>query len=458
MDRSGLTNGPILRTLVRFSLPMIVINILQMVFHTADTAVLGIMSGDAEVAAIGACGSLISMLVCLVSGYSAAANVVISRRIGAQDMQGARRATGTALVLGLLSGAVLMGIVLILSRQFLILTNCQPEVLDLADLYMEIYFLGMPVIMLYNFTAAILRASGDSVRPMVYMIVSGIVNVGLNFLFVGVFHLTVAGVAIATVLSNLIALVPALIALVKNNDYCKVELKNLRLRRQELREMIGIGLPSCVGGLAFYFGEVAVVSAVNSLGTNAMTANAISSQLDRVNYTVGASIAGAVGVMISQNFGSKDFKRIRGTLAIGMLYCVSVTMLIGVFVVLCANALIGIFTDSDAVVVLTKGRLILICLTNFITCAMEVLMNAVRALKRPRCVLVVGLICGFAIRSGWSWFVWPVCKTIPFLFVCLPLSTFVGSIIYALIYRNAIKREAALAADGCDRAAPPRFP
>ena len=446
MDKTSLTTGPIFRTLFRFSLPMIVINILQMVFHTTDTAVLGIMSGDAEVAAIGACGSLISMLVCLVSGYSSAANVVISRRIGAGDEQGARRATGTALVLGLLSGLTLMTVVLLFSKQFLIMTNCQPEVLDMADLYMKIYFLGMPIIMLYNFTASILRASGDSLRPMIYMIISGIANVGLNFLFVGAFHLTVAGVAIATVLSNAIALTLALIALAKNNDFCKIELKNLRLRKQELLEMIGIGLPSCIGGISFYFGEVVVISAVNSLGTNAMTANAISSQLDRVNYTVGASIAGAIGVMISQNFGSKSFDRIKQTLWIGTVYCLSVTMLIGVLVVLLADPLIGIFTDNETIVTLTKGRLVLICLTNFITCTMEVLMNAVRSLKRPRCVLVIGIICGFMIRSFWSWFAWPLCKTIPFLFICLPLSTFVGSIIYFAIYKSAFKAEKALAA------------
>jgi putative MATE family efflux protein len=304
MNKMSLTTGSSGKGLALFSFPMVIINILQMLFHAADTAVLGMMSGDAEVAAVGACGSLVSLLVCLVSGYASAANVVISRRVGAEDRPGARRATGTALVLGLLSGLVLTVVVLLFARPFLVLTNCQPEVLDMAVLYLKIYFLGMPITMLYNFATSILRAAGDSVRPMVYMIVSGIVNVILNVLFVGAFHLTVAGVALATVLSNAIALVLALAALLKDDDYCKVEKKHLRLRKQELLEMLGIGFPSCIGGLSFYFGEVAVVSAVNSLSTNAMTANAISAQLDRINYTVGSSIATAVGVMVSQNFGA----------------------------------------------------------------------------------------------------------------------------------------------------------
>lgn len=230
VNKTQLTTGPIFKNLVLFSLPLVVINILQTLFHTADTAVLGILAEDADVAAVGACGSLISMLVCLVSGYSSAANVVISRRIGAEDKEGSRRATGDALVLGLLSGVLLMLIVLVFSKQFLIMTNCQPEILDKADTYMKIYFLGMPITMLYNFSASILRASGDSVRPMVYMIISGIANVGLNFVFVGVFNMTVAGVALATVLSNAIALSLALIALLRDGEYCKVEKKNLRLK------------------------------------------------------------------------------------------------------------------------------------------------------------------------------------------------------------------------------------
>jgi putative MATE family efflux protein len=333
-----------------------------------------------------------------------------------------------------------MLIVMVFSKQFLILTNCQPEILDKADLYMKIYFLGMPITMLYNFSASILRASGDSVRPMVYMIISGIANVGLNFVFVGALNMTVAGVAIATVLSNAIALILALFALLKDDDYCKVEKKNLRLRKQEMLEMIGIGLPSCIGGLSFYFGEVVVVSSVNSLGVDAMTANTISAQLDRLNYTVGSSIASAVGIMISQNFGARKISRIKKTMNIGMLYCTALSMLIGIFVVAFSDFLIGIFTDNEVIVSLTNGRLILICLTNFITCAMEVFMNAVRSLKRAKSVLVVGITCGFLIRSLWAWLIWPISKTIPFLFICFPMSTAVGCIIYFFIYRNAIKK------------------
>ena len=145
---NDLLSGSVLRALIVYSIPLIITNVVQLLFHATDVAVLGIMAGDKEVAAVGACGSLISMIICLVSGYSSAANVVISKRIGAKNEQESRRATGTALILGFLSGLFLMVIVLIFSKRFLIMTNCQPEILDLADLYLKIYFLGMPITML----------------------------------------------------------------------------------------------------------------------------------------------------------------------------------------------------------------------------------------------------------------------------------------------------------------------
>jgi putative MATE family efflux protein len=436
---SKMVEGPIFKTLFFYSLPIVIMNMLQLLFHAADVAVLGVMAGDAEVAAVGACGSLISMLVCLFSGYSSAANVVISRRVGRADVEGARRATGTALVLGFLSGVILMVVTLVFARQFLIMTNCQPEILDMATLYMRIYFLGMPITMLYNFVAAILRATGDSVRPMVYMIVSGVVNVFANILFVGALDMTVDGVAWATVLSKTVSLVLALIALAKNNGYCKVELKNLRIRKDEFIEMMRIGIPACVEGITFYFGEVVVVAGVNSISTDAMAGNAIASQIDRLVYIIGSSIGTASGVVVAQNFGAGKLKRVRQVVRISMIYTVAATLVSGIIAVLIDDAVLGLLTESAAVIELAKGRMILTCLTNFITCASVAMGSAVRALKKPYILLVAGIVGGFAVRSFWTWFAWPLVGGVPFLFIALPLSTFVALIMYAVVYFRAMK-------------------
>ena len=439
VDKTKIVEGPIFKTLVAFSLPMIIINLVQLLFHSADIAVLGIMATDADVAAVGACGSLISMLLCVFGGYSSAANVVIAKRVGAGDMEGARRATGVALVIGFLSGVILMTITLIFARRFLIMTNCQPEVLDMATDYMRTYFLGMPAIMLYNFVAAILRATGDSLRPMIYMTSAGALNVVLNALFVGVFNLAVVGVALATVLSNVAALVAALIALVKNKDYCKVELKNIRLRKAEFLEMIKIGIPSCLCGIFFYLGEVIIISAVNSISTDAMTGNAIASQIDRFTYSVGSSIAVASGVMVAQNLGAGNVDRVPKIMKSAACYIISVLMSLSVVLTIFSTFVLGIFTDSDAVIALAKQRFILVTFTNFITCTCEVYSNAVRAMKRNKSLMIVGFICGFMVRGGWTILVWPFLKTIPFLFVALPLSTLIGCFIYRLFYLDAMR-------------------
>jgi putative MATE family efflux protein len=439
MDKSKMTDGPIFKTLLTFSLPLVIINIVQLLFHSADVAVLGIMATDTDVAAVGACGSLISLLLCVFSGYSSAANVVIAKRVGAQDVEGARRATGTALVVGFTSGVILMSVTEIFAERFLIMMNCQPDVLPEATRYLRIYFAGMPVIMMYNFVAAILRATGDSVRPMIYMISSGALNVVLNFVFVGFMNMAVAGVALATVLSNVAALAAALIALARNRDYCKVELKNLRFRRAELTEIIKIGVPSCLCGISFYLGEVIVVSAMNSISTDAMTANAVASQLDRFTYSIGSSIAIASGVMVAQNYGAGRLDRVPKIMNIAVSYLTVSIIALSSVLTLFSSAILGIFTDSDAVVHLAKERFILLSFTNFITCSSEVMSNAVRALKRPRSLLVVGLVCGLIMRGGWAYFVWPLFETIPMLFICFPLSTLVGCVIYSVVYRGAMK-------------------
>ena len=439
MDKSKITTGPLFKTLISFAIPFIMVNLVQRLFHVADVAILGIMATDADVAAVGACGSIIAMMVCLFAGYSSAANVVVAKRVGAQDEYRSRRATGTALILGFVSGVILMVIAFIFARDILILTKCQEDVLDMATLYMKIYFAGMPVMMLYNFVAALLRATGDSVRPMIYMMISGVANVGLNVVFVGIFNLAVAGVALATVFSNVIALVLGLIALAKNKDYCKIERKHLRIYKQEFLEMMKIGFPTCIQGIGFYLGEVIVVAMVNSISTNAMTANTIASQVDVLVYGVGSSIATATGIMISQNLGAKKLDRVSSLVKIGSTLVITVTLSLGVIAVLLAPFVFGIMTDNPDVIKLALGRSVFVCLTNFITCEMEVFSNAIRAMKRPNWLLFGGIVCGFGIRTVWALFIWPLYPEFFFLFVALPLSTLVGTLIFLPVYLRAMK-------------------
>ncbi|MBQ7090072.1 MAG: MATE family efflux transporter, partial [Clostridia bacterium] len=296
-----LVQGKIFKTLAAYSVPLIVTHVVQTLFNAVDVAVLSVMAGGDAVAAVGACGSIVAVLVNLCTGFATGANILIARRIGAKDEKGVKRATGTALVLGLCLGVGLMVVAVTFARQFLIWMQCQPDVLDQATVYMRIYFLGMPIIMTYNFVAAILRASGDSLHPMKYSLLAGVLNVGLNVFFVGVVGIEVEGVAIATVLSNLVSLILGLIALLKSKGICRVEKQYLRIRRQEFVKMFKIAVPASAGALCYYAANLFANSAVNSMGTEAMTANALSGQLDAFIYTVGNAIAAATMTMVGQN-------------------------------------------------------------------------------------------------------------------------------------------------------------
>ena len=440
MKRIDLTKGSVLKTLLIFSLPLIATNVVQLLFHAADVAVLGIMVDDSAVAAVGACGALINLLVSLFSGLASGANVLIARQVGSKNEEGAKRATGVALLVGFLAGTILMIVALIGAEQFLIWMKCQPQVLEEATLYLRIYFAGMPVIMMYNFVSAILRAVGDSTRPMVYMLVAGVLNVGLNFLFIGAFGMSVDGVALATVISNLASLVLALIALFKNNGYCKVEAKNIRLRRWELMQIVKIGVPSVVCGLFFYVSNLFVSAGVNSISKDAMTANAVSTQFDSIIYNVGLSVAIACMAMVGQCLGARDLPRIRRTVGVSLAFVTVASLGLGALFVILSEPMLGIMTDSQAVIEIAQEKMIVLCLTYFVTSMMEVFSFSLRSLGAHISTLIAGFSCGFLIRSCWVWFAWPLNKTLWFLYLAYPVSAGAAVIFYIGSYILTIKR------------------
>ena len=437
-----LTEGKIFKTLFIYSLPIILTNVVQLLFHAADVAILGIMVDDAAVAAVGACGPIISLLVSLFASFATGANILIAKHVGAKNEERGRKATGTAVLIGFLSGLIMMAIALIWARDILVLMKCQPDVLDSAVTYMRIYFLGMPIIMLYNFVAAVLRSVGDSFRPMIYMLVAGVVNVGLNVFFIAVCNMTVVGVALATLVSNLASLILALIALFRNNGYCKIELKNLRIFKDEFKGIIKIGVPACLCSLSFYVANLFMSAGVNSISSDAMTANAIAGQFDAIVYNVGMSIAIACMSMVGQCYGAGLLDRAKKTVFTSIAYVTVASLSLGSLVVIFSRPLLDIMTDSAAVIEIGREQLTVVCFTHFITSIMEVLSFSLRALKRPNCTMVVGFICGFGIRTLWATVIWKLIGgSVSTLFLAYGVSAFCAMVIYAIIFVRVMKKE-----------------
>lgn len=448
MKKNSLVQGAIFKALLLFSIPMIITNTVSILFHAADVAVLALLVDGNAVAAVGACGSIITLLVSIFTGLSVGANVLISKRVGAGDAEGTSKAVGTSLVIGLLSGIVLMTVGCLFSRQILVLMNCQEDVLDMATLYMTIYFAGMPIRMLNSFATAVLRSSGDSVRPMYYMIISGITNVGANFFFVAVCNMTVEGVALATMLSSALTLSLTLIRLFRDKGICRVEIRQLRIRKEEFFEIVRVGVPTCFCSIFFYIASVVLTSCVNSMSTEAMTASSISGQFDGVIYTIGAAIASATSVMVAQNYGAHRLDRVKKTIRTGIIFGMSVSLTLGITFVLLSDFLLGLLSDSPRVIAIAKERMTLLCLTYFVTTIMEVLAFSLRSLKRQKSTMVVGAICGMGMRCLWAWFVWPLYPTLWMLYSIFVISAFVAIIIYIFVYIDAM-RKFVLEEQGC---------
>ena len=440
ITRGNLTRGRILRSLIIYSIPMIITNVIQTLFHSADIFILSVMTGDAEVAAVSACGPIISFLLCTFTGFAVGSDVLVAKKFGKGDEQGVQRGVGTSVVVGLSSGVLLAVVTFICARLFLIMSQCQSDVLDAATEYLRVYALGMPFIMLYNFTAAVLRAQGDSVRPMVYMLVSGVLNIGLNITFVGLAGLTVKGVAMATALSNLVALILAVAALLRGKGICKVRMRHMRIFATELGEIVRIGVPTCLCGAFFYISNVVISAQVNTISTDAMTANGIAGQFDGIVYNVGYSIALACSVMVGQNFGAKRMDRIKRTVFAGLLYATVASIAVGGVMAILSKPLLGLMTESEEVIALARGRMLLLCMTYFITSIMEVFSFSLRPLGRQKSTMVVGGICGLGIRSSWALLVWPMNKTMGMLFASFAVSALVATIIYIFVYAAAVKK------------------
>ena len=444
-----MCSGPLLKKLIIYTLPLLLTNVLQLTFNMADIIVLGSLVSDDAVAAVGATGALINLIIGLFVGLSVGANVLVARCVGSGDKEKAHKIVGMSVLLGVTIG-ILLGIVgFFCSRYFLEWMGCDAEVIDMATKYMRIYFVGMPIILLYNFCAAILRAVGDTVRPLIYLVVGGVVNVGLNVLFVTVFHKDVEGVAIATVVSQLISAVLSVITLLKSDGYARFKWGNLRLYKAELAEMAKIGLPAGLQGCVFSLSNVVIQSTVNSFGKTVMTANTVASQLDGFIYNAMNAVSLSAMAFVSQNLGARNFDRINKTTKEALALAGVVGVVMGGMVLLLRVPLCNLFTDSQEVVQLACSRLYIIATTYFTCGLMDVMSNVMRGLGRSTTAMIVSLSGSCLFRILWIMTLCRWVHTLPMLYWVYPVSWVLTFIIFAFMYKPTLKkvRSSAIAED-----------
>ena len=417
-----MTQGRLLTQVLVFALPIMLSGILQLLFNAADTIVVGRFAGNEALAAVGSVGSLNNMIISLFIGLSVGANVLVARYTGSRNDRAVSDTVHTSVLLSLVGGVLLMIIGVLLARPLLTLMGSPEDVIDLAVLYVRIIFLGMPVQMLYNFCAAILRAVGDTQRPLYYLTIAGVVNVLLNLVFVIVLHLSVAGVALATIISQAISALLVTRALMNMEGPTRLFLNRLRIHPGKLREIIRIGLPAGIQSSVFSLSNVVIQSSVNSFGSVVIAGNAASSNVGNFVYQAMNTFQQAITCFAGQNIGARKPRRIVSAMKVCMFWAVSFGLVLGMLSCVFGTQLLSLFSADPAVIAAGMERQVIVCAPYFLCGMMDVMTGALRGIGYSLLPMIVSILGACAFRLFWVFTVFAAYPTLPCLMLSYPVS------------------------------------
>lgn len=431
-----MCNGPLLSKILLFSVPLMMSGILQLLFNAADIIVVGRFAGSSALAAVGSTSSLINLLINVFVGLSVGVNVLVAKYYGGQREKDMSETVHTAVLTSLLSGLFLVVLGGIAARPLLHLMGTPDDVLDQAVLYMRIYFLGMPVLMVYNFGAAILRAIGDTRRPLYFLFMAGVVNVALNLFFVIGLGMGVDGVGWATVISEHVSALLVLKSLMEAPGALKLNLKELRIHPKKLKRIVKIGLPAGMQGAIFSISNVLIQSSVNSFGSIAMAGNTASANIEGFVYTAMNAVYQTNLSFTSQNLGGRKYSRINRIMYICLAVVTVVGITLGITAVLAGDLLLGIYSSDAHVLRYGMLRLEIICGTYFLCGIMDCMVGSLRGLGYSVIPMFVSLTgaCGF--RVLWVFTVFAAYHSLDVLYLSYPVSWAITAIAHMITFRK----------------------
>lgn len=437
-----MCSGPILPKLLQFALPLMCSSVLQLLFNAADIVVVGRFAGDNALAAVGSNTAVIGLLTNLFIGLSVGANILAARFYGANEREGLRQTVHTSVLLSLLSGLLLALAGVLGARGILEAMQSPAQVLGLAALYLRIYFLGMPAVMLYNFGAALLRAVGDTRRPLYYLFGAGVVNVVLNLFFVVVCHLDVAGVGLATVISQCISAALVVRCLVREQGAIHLDLRQLHIYPARLKQILQVGLPAGVQGILFSLSNVVIQSSINTFGEVVMAGNAAAANIETFVYASMNAFYQANVSFTSQNLGAGNIRRIRQILLRAQGCVIVVGVVLGGLATLFGPHLLGIYSDSPAVIAAGMDRLMIVCLLYAVCGMMDVMVGSLRGIGYSVMPMLVTLIGACGLRLVWLATVFriPAYHTVPVIYWSYPVSWAITFLAHVLCYLWAMGR------------------
>ena len=410
-SRTGdLTSGPMLQKIILFSLPLAASSILQLLFNAADVVVVGRFAGSTALAAVGSNGALINLLVNLFVGLSLGANVVAARCFGAKDEEGVHTTVQTSVTLGLVSGLFLAVVGFFAARGLLELMSCPEDVIDLSTLYLKIYFIGMPMTMLYNFSSALLRAVGDTKRPLFCLAVAGAINVVLNLVFVILFSMSVAGVALATIISQTVSACMVTALLLKEEGPLHLDLHKLGFHKGALTQILLIGLPAGLQSTVFTFSNVCIQSTLNSFGTDAVAGSAAALNYEFFSYFPVVAFGQAAVTFCSQNFGAGQYDRCRKVFRDTLLLSLACAEVMGLTFVFGRTLFVRFFTADPGVAEYAYLRICTLLPFYFLVPFYEIGGAALRGIGHSLAPAVLTVLGTCVLRLIW---VFTVCRIWP---------------------------------------------
>ena len=432
---ADLTHGNLLKKIIFFAIPVMLSGILQLLFNACDLIVVGNFSGDDSLAAVGSTGSLTALIVNLFIGFSVGANVAVARSIGKKDKEKCHNVVHTALLFSLIVGVFLTIFGVLTARYWLVQMNTNAEVLDKATTYLRIYFAGMIFNMIYNFGASIVRATGETKKPLLYLTIAGVTNVILNLFFVIVLGMDVDGVALATIIAQMISAILIISYLMRNEGMIHFSIKDLKIDKSSLNEIILIGLPAGIQSSLFAISNVTIQTAVNSFDSTAVVAgNSASNNIGGFIYTSMNAFYQACITFTGQNLGARKIDNCKKVLLYSLLCVTIVGIAIGGIAVLFGEPLIDLYANGNEAIGYGIRRLRIVGLSYFLCGIADVLVGGLRGLGYSVVPMISSIIGVCGIRLVWVYTIFKQYHTLEVLYTSYPVSWAVTAIVHLICY------------------------
>lgn len=440
-----MTSGKMFGKLLRFALPLMATGVLQLLYNAADMIIVGKYDGKEALAAVGSTGALVNLLVNVFVGLSVGASVIVAQEYGARNNKGVSDAVHTSMTVSVIAGVMVCLLGFFAAEPMLVWMDAPADVLDQSALYLRVYFLGMPASMVYNYGASILRGIGDTRRPLIFLSLSGIVNVVLNYVFVRFCGMGVAGVALATSISQFLAAVMVVVSLMRTDECIHLDLKKLRINKRVLGVILRIGLPAGLQGAVFSLSNVLIQSSINSFGSTTMAGSSAAASIEGFVYTCMNSVGQAALTFTGQNYGAGKHKRILRVLGCSLIQVTAAGIIVGWTALFFGEQLLAVYNGDPEVIRMGMVRMNVICALHFLCGIMDVLAGTMRGMGFSMVPTIVSLTGACGLRIVWLATVFKMYPTLNVLYASYPVTWIITIVMHAvcfIIFYGKVKKRA----------------